>query len=53
MFTTPHGGMQNDKEVPRLTGFRDWHGCHRNIMGSWDEVKDRFATLPELQDPGM
>lgn len=44
---------QNTGEQPRLTGFCDWNGCHRNVLGSWKEVKDRFATLPEFTDRGM
>ncbi|CAM9804924.1 unnamed protein product [Ectocarpus fasciculatus] len=45
--------IKNDGEQPRLTGFCDWQGCHRNILGGWNEVKDRFATLPEFSDRTM
>lgn len=44
---------QNDEDHPRLTGFCDWNGCHRNVLGGWNEVKDRFATLPEFSDRTM
>lgn len=33
-----------------MTGFRDWSGCHRNVLGSWAEVRNRFATLPEFDE---
>eukprot|EP00752_Nemacystus_decipiens_P007227 g6468.t1 len=45
--------IKNDGDHPRLTGFCDWNGCHRNVLGGWNEVKDRFATLPEFSDQSM
>eukprot|EP00903_Cladosiphon_okamuranus_P008902 g8521.t1 len=45
--------IKNDGDQPRLTGFCDWSGCHRNVLGDWNEVKDRFATLPEFSDRSM
>lgn len=45
--------IKNDGDHPTLTGFCDWKGCHRNVLGAWNEVKDRFATLPEFSDRCM
>ncbi|CAM9995348.1 unnamed protein product [Pylaiella littoralis] len=42
--------IKNDDDQPRLIGYCDWNGCHRNVLGDWNEIKDRFATLPEFGD---